>query len=76
MKRARLEIIVEKAAELGARRVLPVTTRRTNADHTRTDRLTIIAVEASEQTGRLDPPTVAEPQKLDALLDGWEPGGG
>lgn len=74
VKRARLETIVEKAAELGARRILPVITRRTNADHTRTDRLTAIAVEASEQTGRLDPPAVAEPQKLDALLDAWAPG--
>src|SRR5688572_24434008 len=34
VKRARLETIVEKAAELGARRVRPVITERTNADHT------------------------------------------
>lgn len=74
VKRARLEIIVEKAAELGARRVLPVITRRTNADHARTDRLAAIAVEASEQTGRLDPPSVAEPVRLEALLAAWEPG--
>jgi len=74
VKRARLEIIVEKAAELGARRVLPVVTQRTNADHTNVARLNAIAVEASEQTGRLDPPLVAEPQKLDRLLDGWESG--
>lgn len=74
VKRSRLEIIVEKAAELGARRVLPAITQRTNADHTNIARLTAIAVEASEQTGRLDPPTVAEPQRLDRLLDGWEEG--
>ncbi|WP_293900933.1 16S rRNA (uracil(1498)-N(3))-methyltransferase [Phenylobacterium sp.] len=74
VKRGRLEIIVEKAAELGARRVRPVTTERTNADHTRVDRLRAIAVEASEQTGRLDVPQVAEPVKLEALLAAWEPG--
>ena len=74
VKRSRLETIVEKAAELGARRILPVTTQRTNADHTNIARLNAIAVEASEQTGRLDPPTVAEPRKLDALLEGWEAG--
>src|SRR6188768_3549796 len=45
VKRARLETIVEKAAELGARRVRPVTTERTNADHTRVERLRAIATE-------------------------------
>jgi 16S rRNA (uracil1498-N3)-methyltransferase len=74
VKRARLETIVEKAAELGARRVRPVVTERTNADHTRVERLQAIAVEASEQTGRLDVPEVAETVKLERLLAGWEPG--
>jgi 16S rRNA (uracil1498-N3)-methyltransferase len=71
VKRARLETIVEKAAELGAARVQLVTTRFTNADHTNVQRLQAIAVEASEQTGRLDAPQVLAPVKLDRLLDGW-----
>jgi 16S rRNA (uracil1498-N3)-methyltransferase len=74
VKRARLETIVEKAAELGARRVRPVVTERTNADHTRVDRLQAIAVEAAEQTGRLDVPQVLEPVRLDRLLADWEAG--
>ena len=74
VKRARLETIVEKAAELGARRVRPVITERTNADHTRVDRLRAIATEASEQTGRLDVPQVFEPMKLETLLADWDPG--
>jgi 16S rRNA (uracil1498-N3)-methyltransferase len=74
VKRARLEIIVEKAAELGARRIRPVITERTNADHTRVDRLQAIAVEASEQTGRLDPPTVLEPVRLERMIADWEAG--
>lgn len=74
VKRAPLENIVEKAAELGARRIRPVVTERTNADHTRVDRLQAIATEASEQTGRLDVPQVLEPQKLERLLEAWEPG--
>ena len=73
VKRSRLETIVEKAAELGARRVRPVTTRRTNADHANVARLQAIATEASEQTGRLDAPKVAEPQALAALLEAWDP---
>lgn len=74
VKRARLETIVEKAAELGAMRVRPVVTERTNADHTRVDRLQAIAVEASEQTGRLDVPQVLEPLKLEKLLATWDVG--
>jgi len=72
VKRARLEVIVEKAAELGARRVRPVITERTNADHTRVERLQAIAVEASEQTGRLDVPQVLGPVRLEKLIGGWE----
>jgi 16S rRNA (uracil1498-N3)-methyltransferase len=72
VKRARLETIVEKAAELGARRVRLVRTRRTNADHTNVARLQTIAIEAAEQTGRLDVPEIIEPLTLDRLLDSWE----
>ena len=74
VKKARVETIVEKAAELGARRVRLVLTKRTNADRIRLDRLDAIAEEAAEQTGRMDVPAVGDPIKLDALLDGWETG--
>jgi 16S rRNA (uracil1498-N3)-methyltransferase len=74
VKRARLETIVEKAAELGARRVRLVLTRRTQADHTNVARLQAIATEAAEQTGRLDVPEVVAPEKLDRMLAGWEAG--
>ncbi len=74
VKRNRLETIVEKAAELGARRVRLVTTRRTNADHTNVARLQAIATEAAEQTGRLDVPEVVAPEKLDRMLDSWGDG--
>jgi 16S rRNA (uracil1498-N3)-methyltransferase len=74
VKKARVETIVEKAAELGARRVRLVLTHRTNADRIRLDRLDAIAEEAAEQTGRMDVPAVDDPMKLDAVLDGWEAG--
>ena len=74
VKRGRLETIVEKAAELGARRVRLTITRHTNADHAKIERLRAIAIEAAEQTGRLDVPEVAEPVKLDKLLDSWDAG--
>jgi 16S rRNA (uracil1498-N3)-methyltransferase len=74
VKRSRLETIVEKAAELGARRVRLALTERTNADHTNIARLSAIGAEAAEQTGRLDTPQVLEPTPLAAILAGWEGG--
>lgn len=71
VKRARLETIVEKAAELGARRVRLAITERTNAERTNVERLAAIAAEAAEQTGRLDVPELVPPQKLERLLADW-----
>ncbi|MDP3855051.1 16S rRNA (uracil(1498)-N(3))-methyltransferase [Phenylobacterium sp.] len=72
VKRTRVETIVEKAAELGARRVRLVITERTNAERARIDRLQIIAAEAAEQTGRMDVPEIFEPVKLGKLIAAWE----
>jgi 16S rRNA (uracil1498-N3)-methyltransferase len=74
VKKARVETIVEKAAELGARRVRLTLTQRTNTDRIRLDRLDAIAEEAAEQTGRLDVPAIDDPLKLSDILDGWQDG--
>lgn len=71
VKRARLETIVEKAAELGCARVRLAITERTNADHARLERLAAIATEAAEQTGRLDVPEIYPPAKLERLIADW-----
>jgi len=72
VKKAALEFAVEKATELGAARIGLVTTRRTQGDRVRMDRLEAIAVESAEQTGRLDVPEIDLPAKLEAVLDGWD----
>ena len=74
VKKSALEFAVEKATELGARRVKLVVTQRTQVQHVRMDRLDAIAIEAAEQTGRLDVPMIDAPVKLADLLDGWEAG--
>lgn len=74
VKKSALEFAVEKATELGARRIGLVVTHRTQTQHVRMDRLDAIAIEAAEQTGRLDVPTIDEPAKLGERLDGWEAG--
>jgi 16S rRNA (uracil1498-N3)-methyltransferase len=71
VKRPRLETIIEKAAELGARRIQPVTTERTNAGHANGARLRAIAIEAAEQTGRLDVPEILPEARLVDVLAAW-----
>ena len=71
IKKARTDFIVEKAAELGAARIMPVQTRHTNADRIRQDRLQAHAMEAAEQCGATFVPQVAEITSLDKLLATW-----
>ncbi|UWR61001.1 16S rRNA (uracil(1498)-N(3))-methyltransferase [Phaeobacter inhibens] len=71
IKKARTDFIVEKAAEMGAARILPVQTEFTNSDRIRQDRLQAHAVEAAEQCGGTYVPEVADLQKLSRLLDHW-----
>ena len=70
--KARTSFIVEKAVELGAARIVPVITERTQMDKVRTDKWRATAIEAAEQTERLDVPQIDEPVKLSALLGGWD----
>lgn len=74
LKRETLEWMVEKATELGASRILPVTSERSAVSRTNAGRLAAIAAEAAEQCRRLDVPAVAEPAPLAAVLDRWDPG--
>jgi 16S rRNA (uracil1498-N3)-methyltransferase len=71
IKKARTDFIVEKAAEMGAARILPVRTDFTNAERVRRDRLQAHAVEAAEQCGGTFVPEVVEMQTLGRLLDAW-----
>ena len=71
IKKARTDFIVEKAAEMGAARILPVQTEFTNAERIRQDRLQAHAVEAAEQCGGTFVPPVDALQKLSTLLVHW-----
>ncbi len=71
LRKARTDLVVEKAVELGAARILPVASERTGAERLRPDRLRAIAVEAAEQCGATVVPEVAALQPLARLLDGW-----
>ena len=69
IKRGRIDWLVEKATELGVARLVPVVTRRTIVDRLNLERLRAHAIEAAEQCERTALPELAEPRKLDALLE-------
>ncbi|QIG49151.1 16S rRNA (uracil(1498)-N(3))-methyltransferase [Nordella sp. HKS 07] len=71
LKHARLDYVVQKATELGARRLRPVFTARTIVDRVNLDRMRANAVEAAEQCNLVYVPDVEEPEKLGKLLAAW-----
>jgi 16S rRNA (uracil1498-N3)-methyltransferase len=71
LKHARLDYMVQKAVEMGASRLCPVITRRTQASRVNTERMRANAIEAAEQCGILHLPAVDEPTKFEAMIAAW-----
>lgn len=72
LKHARLDYVVQKATELGARRLRPVITQRTIAERVNLERMRANVIEAAEQCNLVFVPEVLEPVKLPQLLRDWE----
>jgi 16S rRNA (uracil1498-N3)-methyltransferase len=73
LKGPRLTMLVEKATELGVHTLQPVVTEYCVARSVNVPRLTAIATEAAEQSGRLSVPRVMEAVPLLDALRGWDP---
>jgi 16S rRNA (uracil1498-N3)-methyltransferase len=74
VKRARIDYLVEKAAELGVGALFPIRTERTIVERINAERLQANAVEAAEQTERLTVPRVHPLRPLAAALADWPAG--
>jgi len=72
VKREAMDLIAEKATELGAAVLQPVLAARSNVTRVGTERLRAIAIEAAEQCGRLSVPDLREPVPLPVLIGGWD----
>lgn len=69
LKKENFELVVEKATEVGIDRIIPVIARRTVKLNYKKDRLLKIIKEASEQSGRMILPELAEPLDFQAALE-------
>jgi 16S rRNA (uracil1498-N3)-methyltransferase len=73
LKRERIDILAEKATELGCRAIWPIFTQHTAVARVNVERLAAHALEAAEQTERLDLPEIRTPRKLGEVLESWSP---
>ena len=73
LKRDAIDLVVQKATELGVAELHPVRTERGNTQRTNAERLTAIATEAAEQSERLTVPKLHAPRPLVGLLSDWPP---
>lgn len=72
IKKDCIDLVAEKAAELGASALWPVFTRRTVTSRVNTERLSAHMREAAEQCERLTVPVLLDPAPLDKVLAGWD----
>lgn len=68
LKHARLDYMVQKAVEMGARRLVPVLTKRTQVQRVNLSRMRANAIEAAEQCGVLTVPDVAHETSLTSYM--------
>ena len=69
VKKNPMEIILQKATELGVRKITPIISERTEVKELNYDRANKIVIEATEQSNQLSPPKIFEVTKLKDFLD-------
>ena len=71
LKKDRLDMVVEKAVELGVERLIPVITARTENRRLKMERLVQQTIDAAEQCERLSVPEILEPVAIEKLAAMW-----
>ena len=71
LKHARLDYMAQKAIEMGAGRLRPIITRRTQVSRVNLERLRANAIEACEQCGAIWTPDVLPVKPLNKALARW-----
>ncbi len=72
LKKARMDYMMQKAAELGVSLIRPIQTEHTHMDRIKWHKMEANVIEASEQSGRLTVPKLEDMIKLPELLKGWQ----
>lgn len=72
VKKDNTDFIIQKATELGIRKIVPVITRNTITDKIKKERFIAQSIEAAEQSRRVDLPEIVDSISLDKLLQNWD----
>ncbi len=72
LKKDKTDFVIEKATELGCRKIIPTITKYTITNNIKTERYTAQSIEAAEQCRRTDLPEITLPQKLEEILNSWD----
>ena len=72
VKKDNTDFIIQKATELGVRKIVPVITKYTIAERIKKERFVAQSIEASEQSRRVDVPEITESIDLKKLLQNWD----
>ena len=64
-----MEIILQKATELGIRKIIPIISERTEVKEINFERANKIVIEATEQSNQLEPPQISEILNLKDFLN-------
>ncbi len=68
VKKSPMEVILQKATELGVRKIIPIVSERTEVKELNYDRANKIIIEATEQSNQLKPPEILKVTKLNEFL--------
>ena len=68
IKKDNFDLVLQKATELGVRKIIPLITERTVVSKLNLERAKHIVIEAAEQCERLDVPEITEPMPLKTFL--------
>ena len=72
VKKNKMDLIIQKATELGVRKIFPILTERSSIRGINPSRMVAIAKEASEQSNRISIPEISNLMTMQELLEQWD----
>ena len=72
VKKNKMDFIIQKATELGVRKIFPILTERSSIRDINPSRMVAIAKEASEQSNRISVPEISNLMTIQELLEQWD----
>ena len=72
VKKNKMDFIIQKATELGVRKIFPILTERSSIRDINSSRMVAIAKEASEQSNRISIPEISNLMTIQELLEQWD----